>query len=72
VLPHHAFVLVQPDPSSAPPIVIDSPHSGTDYPADFGSVLDVRRVRTAIDAMLAALAAHVRAQCQLPSAAASI
>jgi N-formylglutamate deformylase len=34
------FELTRPAPGDALPIVLDSPHSGTDYPADFGSVLD--------------------------------
>ncbi|HEX3759445.1 MAG TPA: N-formylglutamate amidohydrolase [Kofleriaceae bacterium] len=34
------FQLTRPAPADALPIVLDSPHSGTEYPADFGSVLD--------------------------------
>jgi hypothetical protein len=35
-----AFRLLRPAPADALPIVLDSPHSGTEYPDDFGSVLD--------------------------------
>lgn len=34
-----AFRRIRPAPADALPIVLDSPHSGTEYPADFGSVL---------------------------------
>jgi N-formylglutamate deformylase len=37
---HPAFHLIRPAPRDTLPIVLDSPHSGTEYPADFGSVLD--------------------------------
>jgi N-formylglutamate deformylase len=58
MLTHHAFDLVQPDPSSALPIVIDSPHSGTDYPPDFGSVLDPTARRYAEDCFVDRLYAN--------------
>ncbi len=32
------------------PLVLDSPHSGSDFPEDFGSVLSVERLRSAEDA----------------------
>jgi N-formylglutamate amidohydrolase len=35
-----AFHLIRPAPRDTLPIVLDSPHSGTEYPTDFGSVLD--------------------------------
>lgn len=34
----------------ANPLVLDSPHSGSDFPDDFGSVLSVERLRSAEDA----------------------
>lgn len=38
-------------PSGEPvPIIVDSPHSGTDYPADFGTVAPMSRLRHAEDA----------------------
>jgi N-formylglutamate deformylase len=37
---HPAFQLIRPAPRDVLPIVLDSPHSGTEYPEDFGSVLD--------------------------------
>jgi N-formylglutamate deformylase len=38
-LAHPMFDLIRPAPADALPIVVDSPHSGTEYPDDFGSVL---------------------------------
>lgn len=38
-LAHPAFDVIHPAPHDALPIVVDSPHSGTEYPDDFGSVL---------------------------------
>jgi N-formylglutamate deformylase len=37
---HPAYRLVAPAPDDGLPILVDSPHSGTDYPDDFGSVAD--------------------------------
>lgn len=46
-------------PSGAPlPIVIDSPHSGTDYPADFDTIVPMDRLRHAEDTWVDALWAH--------------
>jgi N-formylglutamate deformylase len=49
-------------PSAAPlPIVVDSPHSGTDYPADFGSRLSGRALRSGEDTWVHALYASAPA-----------
>ena len=59
--PHSAFDLASPDAAAgtdALPIVIDSPHSGTDYPADFGATVPMQRLRHAEDTWVDALWAH--------------
>lgn len=38
-------IVLVPPAASALPIVVDSPHSGTEYPDDFGSCLDPVRLR---------------------------
>ncbi|MEP6791504.1 MAG: N-formylglutamate amidohydrolase, partial [Ramlibacter sp.] len=35
--------------SGATPVVLDSPHSGVDYPADFGHCCDLALLRSAED-----------------------
>jgi N-formylglutamate deformylase len=46
----NAIAVTVSDPSTAPlPIVIDSPHSGTDYPADFGACLPALALRQGED-----------------------
>ena len=42
-------VTLTPPAAAALPIVVDSPHSGTDYPADFGSVLQGLALRQGED-----------------------
>jgi N-formylglutamate amidohydrolase len=56
-------VLVRHDPDGAPvPLVFDSPHSGIDYPADFGCVAPMPILRTGedthIDDLFGAVPAH--------------
>ncbi len=56
-------VLVQHDPAGTPvPLVFDSPHSGIDYPADFGCVAPMAILRTGedthIDDLFGAAPAH--------------
>ncbi len=56
-------VLVQHDPAGTPvPLVFDSPHSGFDYPADFGCVAPMAVLRTGedthIDDLFGAAPAH--------------
>lgn len=60
---HIPGVLTRIDPQATPvPLVFDSPHSGTDYPADFGFSAPAALVRTAedthVDALFAAAPAH--------------
>jgi N-formylglutamate deformylase len=50
--PQAAFALSLPPAGEALPIVVDSPHSGADYPADFDSVLPRERLRGAEDAFV--------------------
>lgn len=45
------FTIHRPS-SSASPLVLDSPHSGHQFPADFGSVLSVARLRSAEDVLV--------------------
>lgn len=45
---HPAYVLIEPRAGHVP-LVLDSPHSGSEYPADFGSVLPVELLRQAED-----------------------
>lgn len=48
-------VFVRHDPPrgvAAVPVVFDSPHSGRDYPADFGAVLPIEALRAAEDAFV--------------------
>jgi N-formylglutamate deformylase len=47
-----AFALSLPPAGEALPIVVDSPHSGTQYPSDFDSVLPPERLRGAEDAFV--------------------
>ncbi|MBM3536831.1 MAG: N-formylglutamate amidohydrolase [Alphaproteobacteria bacterium] len=61
--PPQPRVLVQHDPGGVPvPLVFDSPHSGTDYPADFGCVAPMPILRTGedthIDDLFGAAPAH--------------
>lgn len=45
-----AHVLVSQEPSVEPaPVVVDSPHSGTDYPVDFEFICDFQSLRQAED-----------------------
>jgi N-formylglutamate deformylase len=45
---HPAFILHEPRKGHAP-LVLDSPHSGTEYPADFGTAVTVDLLRQAED-----------------------
>ena len=45
---HPAFTLVEPRQGHVP-LVLDSPHSGTEYPEDFGCALSVENLRQAED-----------------------
>ena len=47
-----------PEPASALPIVLDSPHSGTDWPADFDGILEPAYLREAEDCFVDRLYAH--------------
>ncbi len=53
---HHVpQVLLRQDPSRgvpAVPVVFDSPHSGRDYPSDFGAALPIEALRSAEDAFV--------------------
>ena len=49
------FVVSRPENSQRLPLVCDSPHSGTDYPADFCSALPIDRLRQAEDTDVDAL-----------------
>ncbi len=42
-------VITEAPTGTAIPLVLDSPHSGTDYPADFGTVADPETLRTCED-----------------------
>lgn len=42
---HTTPIVLVPPAAAALPIVVDSPHSGTEYPQDFGSCLDAARLR---------------------------
>ena len=53
-----AYHLHTPASGSELPIVLDSPHSGTDYPADFGSVLDAAALHDAEDCFVDELYAN--------------
>ncbi len=46
-----AFYRVDPEGAKVP-VVLDSPHSGTDYPADFGAVATLDALRQAEDAFV--------------------
>ena len=46
----------------AAPVVYDSPHSGADFPADFGNALEERLLRGYADALVDELYAHVPSQ----------
>ncbi len=48
---HSAFHLLEPAGDRVP-VVLDSPHSGTEYPADFGAALPVSALRNAEDAFV--------------------
>ena len=57
---HVAYTLTRP--AAAPlPIVIDSPHSGTDYPADFGAALQGSALRGGEDTWVHELYADMMA-----------
>ena len=48
---HPAFLRI--DPMVAPvPVVLDSPHSGTEYPPDFGAAVSLSALRQAEDAFV--------------------
>ena len=49
VIDHPAYRLAAPAPADALPILIDSPHSGTEYPDDFAAVADTAARRYAED-----------------------
>ena len=55
-------LFVREPASDALPLVFDSPHSGTDYPEDFGTVVPADVIReaedTLVDALFAAAPAH--------------
>ena len=57
-----ALVLYRPVGDQRIPLVCDSPHSGIDYPADFGTIAPMHRLRQAedtdIDALWAAAPQH--------------
>ncbi|AOY92329.1 N-formylglutamate amidohydrolase [Cupriavidus sp. USMAA2-4] len=53
------FLLWQAEEGEGVPLVCDSPHSGTFYPADFGSVLPPQRLRGGEDTHVEALWEHV-------------
>ena len=46
--PHPAFTQQEPS-GTVVPLVLDSPHSGTEYPADFGAAQSQEALRTAED-----------------------
>lgn len=50
-----AVVVNRPQPQARLPLVCDSPHSGTDYPIDFGAIQPLSRLRTAEDTHIEAL-----------------
>jgi N-formylglutamate deformylase len=52
-----AYRLTLPDAAGLP-IVVDSPHSGIDYPADFDTTVPLQRLRHAEDTWVDALWAH--------------
>jgi N-formylglutamate deformylase len=52
-----AYTLARPA-RDALPIVLDSPHSGTEYPDDFGSILDAAALQQAEDCFVDQLYAH--------------
>jgi len=58
---HPAYTLGLPE-AEALPLVVDSPHSGTDYPADFGSVLPPEKLRggedTWVDRLFGSIPKH--------------
>ncbi|NRF68828.1 N-formylglutamate amidohydrolase [Aquincola sp. S2] len=56
--PHPAYQLLRPAAGSELPIVLDSPHSGTEWPADFDSLLDETARRDAEDCFVDRLYAH--------------
>lgn len=58
---HPAYRLFQPAPEAALPIVLDSPHSGTERPADWDSILDESARREAEDCFVDRLYAHAPA-----------
>ena len=53
-----AFTLKPPSGGRHVPLVLDSPHSGTDYPEDFGSILDAQALHDAEDCFVDQLYAH--------------
>jgi N-formylglutamate amidohydrolase len=59
-----AGVLEQHEPAatSAAPVVVDSPHSGRDYPDDFGHALSLEQLRRAEDAFVDELFADAPAE----------
>src|SRR5207244_11269844 len=54
---HDAYTVNAPE-KEALPIVLDSPHSGTEYPADFDTVLDPARLHEAEDCFVDRLYAN--------------
>jgi N-formylglutamate deformylase len=54
--PHHSRVVTTHEPiAPRAALVLDSPHSGTDYPADFDSVCEFQKLRTAEDTFVGEL-----------------
>ena len=51
IAPHASFRLLAPEADAAP-AVFDSPHSGTDYPADFGTIAPLSVLRRSEDAFV--------------------
>jgi N-formylglutamate deformylase len=55
---HDAYTLAVPPHGEQLPLVLDSPHSGTDYPADFATILDAAALHDAEDCFVDQLYAN--------------